>query len=551
MIATPTAVQYAWQEAERSMFIHFGPATWQGREYDDGSVPVEQMNPEALDTGQWCRAARAFGAKRIVFVAKHTGGFCWWQTDTTEYSVKNCPWKEGRGDILAELSESCRKYGLTLGIYIYPGDRTWGAYIGGGGKTKDPALQKAYDQVFRTQLQEVLSRYGAIEEVWFDGSCVIEVGDLLEQYAKEAVIFQGKYASIRWCGTERGTLPDPAWSTINKEILATGTATVMQSDPEGDTWAPLEADTTLYDHFWFWSPENARKQKSLSKLMQIYYHSVGRGAVLLLNASPNTEGLIPEADICRLEEFGREIDRRFSRPLGEISGIGNSFLLEFAAAQKVNHVILMEDYRMGERIRRYRLEADIRGQWVELASGYQVGRKRILVFQTVETTLLRLVVEKAAAKPRLRRMAAFYVEAEDIPDLIAAQKAVSLVYDPSTDSWRTPGEGERVFEWTAEDIEGKGISFEVDISHIVTEPGQYEILFAVEGTEGILVDDLQALLEGEPTENVLSAAEQGCRYHLTRTSAVEDEEGGRTGLRGLIRCPGTGQRGMLTVKKMI
>lgn len=551
MIATPSTAQYAWHEAERSMFIHFGPATWQGQEYDDGSVPVEQMNPGLLDTGQWCRAALSFGAKRIVFVAKHTGGFCWWQTDTTKYGVKNCPWKDGRGDVLGELSKSCQEYGLRLGIYLYPGDRTWGAYIGGGGKTKDPSLQEAYDRVFRAQLQEVLSGYGAIEEVWFDGSCLIEVGDILEDYAKEAVIFQGKYANIRWCGTERGMLPDEAWSAIDHEALAAGTATVVQSDPDGDTWAPLEVDTTLYDHFWFWSPENARKLKSLSELLRTYYHSAGRGGVLLLNVSPNTDGLIPAADMRRLEEFGREIDRRFGHPLGELSGEGYSFLLDFDTLQKVNHVVLMEDYRLGERIRKYRLEAGRRGEWIRIASGRQIGRKRILVFEQAEADALRLVVEEAAEVPQLRSMAAFYVEAEDIPDLIVAQRAVSLIYDPVTDSWAAPGEGEKVLEWSADEIEGRSFSFAIDISHVITEPGQYELLFATEGAEELIIDSLQALLEEEAVEGVLTLIEPGRRYNLTRTSAVEDAGGGKTGLRGSIRCPGTGRRGTLTVKKVI
>lgn len=552
MIAVPSSAQYTWQEAERSMFIHFGPATWQGQEYDDGSMPVEQMHPEALDTGQWCRAALAFGAKRIVFVAKHTGGFCWWQTDTTEYSVKNCPWKNGKGDALEELARSCKEYGLRLGIYIYPGDRRWGAYIGGGGKTKDPYLQEAYDQVFRRQLQEVLSRYGAIEEVWFDGSCLIEVGDILECYAKESVIFQGKYATIRWCGTERGMLPDTAWSTTDRDVLATGTATVVQSDPKGDTWAPLEVDTPLYDHYWFWSPENARKLKSLSELMRIYYHSAGRGGVLLLNVSPNTDGLIPVADVQRLEEFGKEIDRRFGHPIAETSGEGYFFTLEFETApQKVNHVVLMEDYRLGERVRKYRVEAGKQGEWVQTASGCQIGRKRILVFETVEADALRLVVEQAAAKPQIRSIAGFYVEAGDIPDLIAAQKAVSLVYDPTTDSWRAPGDGVKVLEWSADEIEGRKFSFETDISHVVTEPGQYELLFAVEGAEGVQVDSLQVLLEGEVTDGVLWPEEVNRRYHLTRTSAVENSGGGKTGLCGSIRCQSTGQRGTLIVKRMI
>lgn len=551
MIAVPSPVQLQWQEAERSMFIHFGPATWQGREYDDGSVPVEQINPKELDTDEWCQAALAFGAKRIVFVAKHTGGFCWWQTDTTEYSVKNCPWKDGKGDVLEELSESCRKYDLRLGIYIYPGDRTWGAYIGGGGKTKDPSLQEAYNEVFRTQLTEVLSRYGKVEEVWFDGSCVIEVGDILEKYAKESVVFQGPYASIRWCGTERGTMPDPAWSSINKEDLATGTATVVQSNPDGDTWAPLEVDTTLYDHFWFWSPENAKKRKSLASLMEIYYHSAGRGGVLLLNASPNTDGLIPREDIELLERFGEEIDRRFGCPIAATTGEGMEIVLKLPHTQRMNHVVLMEDIVYGERIRKYHLEALVNGAWAKLTEGYQIGRKRIVVLDTVEAEAVRLVVEEAAATPLIRSMEAFYVESEDIPALLAAQSRVSLVYDPETNSWITPGEGTRVLSWEAEEVHEKPLEFDIDISHIVTEPGQYELLFSVEGTVQIQIEEMEILLEGEVTDGVLSVIKDGSRYNLTRTSAVEDEQGGKTGVRGRIICPGAGERGSLTIRKIV
>lgn len=551
MTAVPSPAQYAWQEAERSMFIHFGPATWQGREYDDGSVPVKQINPTQLDTEEWCRAALAFGAKRIVFVAKHTGGFCWWQTDTTEYSVKNCPWKGGKGDVLRELSQSCKKHGLRLGIYIYPGDRTWGAYIGGGGKTEDPSLQDAYNEVFRTQLTEVLSRYGEIEEVWFDGSCVIEVGDILERYAKNSVIFQGPYASIRWCGTERGTMPDPAWSSINKKDLETGTATVVQSDPEGDTWAPLEVDTTLYNHFWFWSPENAKKQKTLSDLMEIYYHSAGRGGVLLLNTSPNTDGRIPAEDIRLLERFGKEIDRRFTKPLAECNGEGNELVLELEEAAVINHVMLMEDIRGGERVRRYRLEAEVNGAWQEIGAGFQIGRKRIVVVEPVKAERIRLVIDKAADTPLLRRMAAFFVECEDYAALLTAQNSASLVYDPVTDSWVSPGEGERVLAWNAEDVHEKKFMFDVDISRIVTEPGQYELKFLTEGSAALRIEKLEVLLEGQVTDGVLSVIKEGSCYNLTRTSAVEDAQGGKTGVRGCIECLGEGERGSLTVKKIV
>lgn len=271
----PTEVQYQWHERKRIMFIHFAPNTWTEKEQDDLSVTLDRINPSLLDTDQWCRAALAWGAKQILFVAKHTGGFCWWQTQTTDYSVRNTPYKNGQGDVLQELSESCRKFGLKLGVYIYPGDRNWGAMIGSGGKTQDPAKQEAYNEVFRTQLTEVLTRYGEMAKVWFDGSLVIDVSDILEKHAKNAVIFQGPQATIRWPGTESGKLFYPAWNTVKSEDLKTGVATQYHRDPDGDAWAPLEADTPLYDHFWFWSPTKAKKRKSVDELMDVYYKSVG------------------------------------------------------------------------------------------------------------------------------------------------------------------------------------------------------------------------------------------------------------------------------------
>ena len=319
-LARPTPQQYAWQEQERIMFVCLDPCTWQGREYDNHSTPLSAINPTQLDTDQWCRAAKLWGAKEILFVAKHTGGFCWWQTETTKYGIKHAAWKSGKGDVLAELSASCRKQGLNLGIYVYPGDDTWDAPMGSGGRTKDPTKQEAYNKVFRQQLTEVLTRYGKIAEVWFDGSCAIDVSDILKQHAADAVIFQGPQATIRWPGTESGRLPYPAWNSLLSKDLKTGVATAAHGNPDGDAWAPLEADTTLYNHNWFWSAANEAKRKSLDELMDIYYKSAGRGGVLLLNSTPNTNGLIPDGDLKLYEAFGQEIERRFSRPVAEITG---------------------------------------------------------------------------------------------------------------------------------------------------------------------------------------------------------------------------------------
>ena len=162
--ALPTPEQLQWHDMELTMFVHFAPNTWQGQDLDDHSTPLERINPSKLDVHQWIDAAELLGARMILFVAKHVGGFCWWQTETSDYSIKNTPYKDGRGDLLKELSEACWQRGMKLGIYIYPGDRTWGAYLGGGGRTRDPSKQEGYNAVLRKQWEETLSSYGPVTE---------------------------------------------------------------------------------------------------------------------------------------------------------------------------------------------------------------------------------------------------------------------------------------------------------------------------------------------------------------------------------------------------
>ena len=241
-----------------------------------------------------------------------------------------------------------------------PGARRWAA----ADAPKIPPKQEAYNQVFRQQLTEVLTRYGKITEVWFDGSCVIDVSDILKQHAADAVIFQGPQATIRWPGTESGRLPYPAWNSLMSKDLRTGVATAAHGNPDGDAWAPLEADTTLYNHNWFWSADNEKKRKSLDELMDIYYKSAGRGGVLLLNSTPNTDGLIPDGDLKLYEAFGREIERRFSQPVAEVKDQrGATVELALPRPTLINHAVIMEDYREGERIREYVVEGLSDGQW--------------------------------------------------------------------------------------------------------------------------------------------------------------------------------------------
>ncbi len=411
-LARPTPRQVAYQDMELQMFVCLDPCTWQGREYDNHSTPPAQINPDKLDAEQWCRAARSFGAGQILFVAKHTGGFCWWRTETSKYGVKETPFREGKGDVLAEVAAACRKHGLKLGIYVYPGDDQWGAVMGGGGKTRDPAKQEAYNRVFRRQMTEVLTQYGPVHEVWFDGSCVIEVGDILKKHCPEAMVFQGPHATLRWVGNEAGYAPYPAWNGVRKKDAATGIATAAHGTPDGEVWMPLEVDTVLHDHFWFWKSNNARCRRSLAKLMDCYYKSVGRGAVLLLNSCPGPDGLIPEGDMAVYDAFGKEIARRFAKPLAETSGRGRTVELDLGRPTSVNHVIAMEDIVHGERVRAYRIEGlGGDGRWTTLFDGgLSIGHKKIDRFPPATVSRVRLSVTQSADTPLIRRLAAYSVE---------------------------------------------------------------------------------------------------------------------------------------------
>jgi alpha-L-fucosidase len=405
-LARPTSQQLAWHDLELGMFIHLAPQTWQDSESDRMTIEPAAMNPEKLDTDQWVSVAEALGARYIVFVAKHEGGFCWWQTETTDFGVRNTPWRGGKGDVLKDLAESCRKKGIRLGVYLSPQDRKHG--IGVGGRAKDPSGQAAYERLFHQQLTEVLSRYGEMTEVWFDGSLVFDVGDLLKRYAPNAVVFQGPQASIRWVGNEDGVAPYPAWNAVRfpKPGKEWGHYTAADGDPDGNRWLPNECDARIRAT-WFWHTDNAHTLKSVDQLMEMYYRSVGRGAVLLLNQTPDRTGLIPEGDGRRAAEFGAEIRRRLGSSRAETKGTGTELLLKLATPTLIDHVVTMEEIRDGERVRAYTVEGQIDGAWQQIASGTAIGHKKIDRVAPVRVTGVRLRVIDSTAAPRIRRLAVF------------------------------------------------------------------------------------------------------------------------------------------------
>ena len=456
-LAKPSAAQLAWQDMELAMFIHFGPSTWQGLEGDDLSTPLSAINPVELDTEQWVRAAKSFGAGLIVFVAKHVGGFAWWQTDTTTYGVKESPWRGGKGDVMKDLAASCRRHGLKLGVYLSPQDRFMKAAE--SGRCQDPAAQERYNAIYRQQLTEVLSRYGEIFEVWFDGNIVVNVSDILAKHAPNAIVFQGPHTNIRWVGTELGYTPYPAWNSESSEQARQGWGTACHGRPDGDAWVPLEVDTTLHlPTEWFWNPRSAGKIRSLDQLMDVYYKSVGRGALLLLNAAPDTTGRIPGCDEQRYAEFGAEICRRFGSCLAETSGQGEAVELDLKRPTRIDHVITREDIAQGERVHEYVIEGRFADGWRPIGEGVSIGHKKIDHLQPVEVLGVRLRVTRCAAVPLIRRLAVFNVGVAPKP---------------------LPGQGgTRVGEWDARTVDfGRGRA-DVDITRFCQAPGRYEVVFA-------------------------------------------------------------------------
>lgn len=476
-LALPTADQLAWQDLEFGMFVHIAPNTWQGVEQDNLSTPLSQINPQQLNTDQWAATAVALGAKYIVFVAKHSGGFCMWQTQTTDYGIRNTPWRGGRGDVVAEVAASCRKYGLKLGVYVSPRDASQGADTGGRCKTQ--ALQEKYNALYRKQLAEVLSRYGEMVEIWFDGSSVVPVGDILLTYAPHAMIFQGPHATIRWTGNEDGFAPYPAWNAISAADAATGIATALNSDPRGSIWLPNEVDVSILRPNWFWSAQGQRNLLSLDALLEIYYRSVGRGAQLLLNLPPDRTGLLPEADCVRAKQFGDEIRRRFSRCVAETHGNGATIPLPLKAGTRFDTVILQEDCSLGERVRSYRMEARSATGWTTVATGSAIGHKRIQPVPSTVADEVRLVVTDAAAPPVIRRLAVF--ETGSAPPANWNAPATVWAFD-------------KVGTWSRH-------LFNLDLSGRIHDAAQYRLRFVPEGGWGrcqerfddavLLMDDLQ------------------------------------------------------------
>lgn len=403
IIAKPTLQQLAWQDLELGMFCHFGMNTFCDQEWGDGTDSPDKFNPISLDAKQWVSIAKKAGFKYFILTAKHHDGFCLWQTETTDYSVRSSPWKEGKGDVVAECAKACEELDMPFGIYLSPWDRHEPCYEN----------KEAYDDFYAAQLTELLTWYGPMVEIWFDGAGSEgreydwrRIMDIVKKYQPDAMIFNMGAPTIRWVGNEDGVAPYPCWNTATEARQSMFTDEMANWLPETPDWIPAECDVPIRKGSWFWHPNDEDSLRTLDELMDIYYRSVGHGTNLLLNVAPDDRGLIPEADEKAVIEFGQEIERRFSKPIAKTRGLK----LEFKQKETlVDHVVLMEDIAHGERIREYELIAHTQDGRVSLVKGSAIGHKKIDRFDAIRANSLELIIKNADDIPMMRSFEAFYV----------------------------------------------------------------------------------------------------------------------------------------------
>lgn len=388
----PSPQQLAWQELEIGVLIHFGTNTFQDREWGDGTADPKIFNPSQLDAAQWARAAKAGGASYLILVAKHHDGFCLWPSRHTEFSVKNSPWRGGKGDLVREVSEACRKEGLRFGVYLSPWDRHEPSY----------ADSKKYDDYYNKQIVELATRYGPLTEFWLDGAgSEGHVYDFmryirtLRTYQPNVLLFAAldllPYADIRWVGNEDGSAQEENWNVIDGYNVL--------------RWRPAEADTPLRKGHWFWHPKSEGRLKSLDEIMDAYHKTVGRGAQLVLGLAPDDRGLIPEVDVKRLEEFGGQLKRIYGWESGQAAPGGMASDYRHSPGL-IDRVVVQEDLSQGQMIRKYVIKLRSGGQETVVARGTTVGHKRIHVFDPVQPERIWIEVEQTLGPYKIRRFTA-------------------------------------------------------------------------------------------------------------------------------------------------
>ena len=428
----PSDRQKIWQEMEYYAFIHFNMNTFTNKEWGYGDESPSTFNPTSLDTDQWAEVIKNSGMKGIIITAKHHDGFALWPSNYTSHSVKNSPWKNGEGDLIKDLEKSCRKFGLKLGIYLSPWDRNHPDYG-----------TKKYISYFRNQLTELLTNYGEIFEVWFDGANggsgfyggtneIRKVDKktyydwenthkIIRELQPNAVIFSDAGPDIRWVGNEKGYANKTTWSNIYKDSVYGGMPDYYKfssGQENGSHFIPTETDVSIRPG-WYYHPEEDDKVKSLEKLIDIYFNSVGLNSSLLLNIPVDTRGLIHENDTKRLYELNNYIRNTFSNnffteskmyfndtshPIDKL--IDNKISTMCPFKTKLNNVIeislnenkivdifkISENINLGQRVKKFRLQALVDDFWVTIEEGTTIGSKRLIKFDPIDIKKLKFTI---------------------------------------------------------------------------------------------------------------------------------------------------------------
>jgi alpha-L-fucosidase len=411
----PSRAQLDWQRDELALFLHFGVNTFTDREWGDGKESPSIFNPGRLDARAWAKTARAAGFRAMILTAKHHDGFCLWPTKTTTHSVASSPFRAGQGDVVREFVDACRAENLRTGVYLSPWDRNSPVY----------GDSPRYNDLYAEQLTELLTRYGPMAEVWFDGANGEGPNGRRQQYdwprvwalvrklQPNAVMFSDAGPDVRWCGNENGSAGEPNWSTMDPAAVpfpgATGPGVIralQNGHPAGSVWRPSEADTSIRPG-WFHHPAEDTRVKSVDRLVDIYCQSVGRNSKLLLNVPPTRDGVIHPNDEARLIDFAGKRASLFSTDVARGRSVGwrrtgpttAEAELDLGRTVTAGAVRLEEDITKGQAIARYRLESAEAADWRPLARGTTVGYARIERFQPVALRKVRVVIEEAVAPP--------------------------------------------------------------------------------------------------------------------------------------------------------
>lgn len=472
----PTPQQLEWQRMELTAFLHFGVNTFTGREWGDGTEDPAIFNPTSLDCEQWVRTLKESGFKMAIITAKHHDGFCLWPTKTTRHSVASSSWKDGKGDVVRELRDACKKYGIKFGVYLSPWDRNASCY----------GDSPAYNQFFIEQLTELLTNYGEVHEVWFDGANGEGPNGKKQIYDWDAILktirrLQPKAVTaimgddVRWVGNEKGIGRETEWSATaltpgiyprsgeqNKELGIFGKA----KDLGGRDivaratelfWYPSEVDVSIRPG-WFYHADQDKQVKSLNHLTDIYFKSVGYNSVLLLNIPPDLRGLINENDVQRLKEFSSYLKKTFARNYvlkGNEAWHGTSGTVRQYDIQKdtlVNAFMIQEDISKGQRIESFLVEAYKDGSWIHMAEGTTVGYKRLVRFSDTRPERICVTIRSARGVANVAAVGLFYAEP------LADKNEEIQLSDVPVDGWQVVGgnadsrkaiDGDRKTVWRA------------------------------------------------------------------------------------------------------